>query len=127
MAEARRLIVAEDEEDLVLALRRPLLRAGFELVWCPGMEIALVALVSDRFEGALIDVHLGSLPLGLDLIAAIRADPKTSWLPVVSMSGAGPKDLERSLERGADAALAKPFTLEDFQEAFERALRARAG
>ena len=49
---------------------------------------------------------------GLEVCTALRADPATAGVPVLLLSaGATPDDVARGLAAGADAYLAKPFSV----------------
>ena len=49
---------------------------------------------------------------GLEVCAALRADPVSAGVPVLLLSaGASADDVARGLAAGADAYLAKPFSV----------------
>jgi len=121
----RRLLVVDDVPDLAAVILRQLSRAGFSPVYCPTIEEAARRLAKETYACAVIDLYFGLEPRGWDLLKIIRSDLNMASLPVVSMSGSGPDVLEKCLDHGADAILAKPFILPELLEAVERAIAAR--
>jgi len=68
-------------------------------------------------EVILLDLNLPKLS-GLDVLKAIRADPRTSLLPVVVLtSSKEQEDIVRSYQLGANAYVRKPVDFGEFAEA----------
>lgn len=64
----------------------------------------------------LLDLHLPKLS-GLDVLVRLRADPRTSLLPVVMLTtSAEPADLENSYAEGVNSYVRKPLDYQDFVE-----------
>lgn len=113
----RRVLVVDDEPDLVELLTIVLSRAGFE-VWtaCDGTS-ALTTLGDTAFDVALVDVGLphGS---GIEVLTILRSEPgPNQHTPVVLLSAyAAPENVERGLGAGADVYMTKPFKWADLIE-----------
>ena len=76
---------------------------------------ALVAALADPPDLVLADVSLPGLS-GLDLLTALRGDPRTSLVPVVLMSArAGPEAAVEGLGAGADDYLVTPFSARELR------------
>jgi DNA-binding response OmpR family regulator len=72
---------------------------------------ALTAARTDPPDLAVLDVSMPGAT-GLEVCTALRADPATAGVPVLLLSaGATPDDVARGLAAGADAYLAKPFSV----------------
>ena len=73
--------------------------------------LAALALTQQRvFNLLLTDVMMPGLD-GIELLRAVRSDPKTSTMPVIMLSArAGDEARLEGLEAGADDYLVKPFT-----------------
>jgi phosphoserine phosphatase RsbU/P len=110
--ERPRILVAEDQTDVVLALHLLLKRNGYEaeFVKCP--EDALEALRNRRFDAALLDLNYSrdttSGSEGMDLVAQALAIDST--LAVVVMTAWGSVELAvKAMHRGACDFVQKPW------------------
>ena len=107
-----RVLVADDEEDIRLLVTLAVRKAGCAVVAAvaDGAQ-ALAAARRDHPDLAVLDVSMPEAT-GLEVCAALRADPATSGCRVLLLSaGASPDDVARGLAAGADAYLPKPFTV----------------
>jgi two-component system chemotaxis sensor kinase CheA len=102
-------VLVVDDQFTVRELQRSILRAsGYRVeVACDGRE-ALGALSADGdFDIVVTDLQMPEMD-GLALLAAIRADPDRSSLPVVVVTSRGSEeDRKRGAEAGADAYIVK--------------------
>ncbi|MGH7858082.1 MAG: response regulator transcription factor, partial [Candidatus Binatia bacterium] len=111
------LLIVEDHEaarDLIL---HALEGAGYDLVFASSGTEAVRRLQEGRvFTAAVIDVSLPGVS-GLDICHRIKLDPVLRNTPVILMSGAlGTRELAQESARvGADAFLAKPFSLDELR------------
>jgi two-component system chemotaxis response regulator CheY len=65
-------------------------------------------LRSDRFDMIFLDINMPIMD-GLKLLEVIRKDPSHKSVPVVMLTTEGrPEDIDRAMELGASAYLAKP-------------------
>ena len=77
---------------------------------------------ADRSQEELPNVVLLDLNLpkigGLDVLAQIRADPRTHTLPVVILTSSSEEvDLIRGYDNGANSYVVKPVAFQDFSDA----------
>ncbi|HEY3089942.1 MAG TPA: response regulator transcription factor [Actinomycetes bacterium] len=110
-----RLLVVEDEEGLVSALRSGLGRAGYAVDVAATTVEATEKLATTAYDLAILDI---TLPVGngLDLCRAIRRGEievaSGSELRVLMLTArASLSDRVRGLDEGADDYLTKPFAL----------------
>jgi two-component system chemotaxis sensor kinase CheA len=109
--EARQMpkVLVVDDQFTVRELQRSILRAsGYRVeVACDGRE-ALAALGAEGdFDILVTDLQMPEMD-GLELLAAIRADPQRASLPVVVVTSRGSEeDRKRGAEAGADAYIVK--------------------
>ena len=103
---AAKVLVVDDDRDLVSVLAFGLRDAGFEPLAAHNYATALRVFESEAPELAIVDIGLGT-PDGLQLLKEIR---RRSEMPVVLLTGRGSEDDKvRGLEMGADDYLTKPF------------------
>jgi DNA-binding response OmpR family regulator len=107
-----RVLVADDEDDIRALVCVAVRRAGGTVV--ADLADGAAALTAARTEPpdlAVLDVSMPGAT-GLEVCAALRTDPGTAAVPVLLLSaGASPDDVARGLAAGADAYLAKPFSV----------------
>jgi PAS domain S-box-containing protein len=104
-----RVLLADDNADMREYLQR-LLRPGYEVTTVTDGQAALEAARADPPDILISDVMMPRLG-GLQLVAALRADPGTAEVPVLLLSArAGQEAAIEGLEAGADDYLVKPFS-----------------
>jgi DNA-binding response OmpR family regulator len=109
MSEAPLIVCADDDEDILSLVSLRLERAGFRVVQVVDGDAALAAVRAERPALAVLDVMMPK-QTGYEVLAALRADPTLADLKVILLSARVQEaDIDRGLEAGADAYLAKPF------------------
>ncbi|MEU8090912.1 SpoIIE family protein phosphatase [Micromonospora chalcea] len=104
-----RVLVADDNADMREYLTRLLRSAGHEVHTVADGRAALDAARAQTPDLVVSDVMMPRLD-GLQLVAALRADPRTAGTPVLLLSArAGQEASIEGLEAGADDYLVKPF------------------
>ncbi|SNY47067.1 SpoIIE family protein phosphatase [Paractinoplanes atraurantiacus] len=105
-----RLLVADDNADMRDYLTRLLRSAGHAVEAVGDGQAALEAARVHNPDLIVSDVMMPRLD-GLQLVAALRADPRTAGTPVLLLSArAGQEASIEGLEAGADDYLVKPFS-----------------
>ncbi|MBV9464478.1 MAG: response regulator transcription factor [Solirubrobacterales bacterium] len=100
------MLVCDDEQQILRALRVILRDAGFEAVPASSAEEALDAAAVSRPDAAIIDLVL---PDG-DGVEVCRRLREWSQMPVIVLSAVGEEDAKvRALAAGADDYVTKPF------------------
>ena len=103
-----RLIVADDNADMRRYLDR-LLSPHWTVELAADGKAAFAAAVAAPPDLVLSDVMMPEMD-GVGLLNALRADPRTSAIPVILISArAGEEERLSGLETGADDYLVKPF------------------
>lgn len=110
---SRRVLVIEDEPNIVEAIRFILSRAGFEVVVHSDGADAVAMIRSTVPDIVVLDVMLPGRS-GYEILTEIRADPVHAETPVLVLTARG-QDRERiAAERaGANGFMAKPFSNAD--------------
>ena len=107
-----RVLIADDQRDVLEALRLLLKREGFAIETTASPAGVLDQLQSREFDAALIDLNYArdttSGQEGLDLLSRIQAIDST--LPVIVMTAWGSVDLAvEAMRRGARDFIQKPW------------------
>ena len=105
-----RILVVEDEEEILELLRYNLAKQGFR-VSCAGRgEDALRMALADAPALVLLDLMLPGID-GMEVCRRLRRDPATQAIPIVMLTAKGEEsDIVAGLELGADDYLTKPFS-----------------
>ncbi|MEU6404286.1 SpoIIE family protein phosphatase [Streptomyces sp. NPDC046985] len=104
-----RVLVADDNADMREYLARLFTGAGYEVETVTDGHEALRAVRGNAPDLVVSDVMMPGLD-GLQLVAALRADPRTASVPVLLLSArAGQEASIEGLQAGADDYLVKPF------------------
>lgn len=119
-----RVLVVDDLDASRFIACSWLRRSGHTVVEATTAAEALIALEGDPFDLVLLDVHLPDMS-GYDVTERIKADPRTSSVPVVMLSATyiEPEDKVTGLTRGADAYLTEPVDPGELLANVEAALR----
>ena len=112
VAPAVRVLVGDDEDDIRSLVCLAVKKAGCTVVGSvPDGTSALAAARDGLPDLAVLDVSMPGAT-GLEVCSALRADPGTAGIRILLLSaGASPADVAAGLAAGADAYLAKPFTV----------------
>jgi two-component system alkaline phosphatase synthesis response regulator PhoP len=113
-----RVLVVDDEPDILLLHRLNLELAGHEVLLAADGERALVRIDADAPEVVVLDVKMPVLD-GWGVLEALR--DRLDAPPVLVVSAyLGVPDVDRARELGAAACLAKPLDPDDLVAAVER-------
>lgn len=99
----RRVLVVEDEATLRALFRRRAEHAGLSVLEASTRSQAIALAPVERPDLILLDLHLpdGS---GLQLIQQLRADPRTTSIPIIAWSGGDAANSEAEVLRVGAAA-----------------------
>jgi DNA-binding response OmpR family regulator len=120
-----RVLIVEDEANIVLSLEILLRRAGYETAATSDGDEALDLIRRDRPDVVLLDIMLPKRN-GYEVCRAVKSDPVTSAIPVIMLTAKGQEvEILKGLELGASAYIAKPFGNAEVLEAIRAALESR--
>lgn len=104
-----RLLVVDDNADMRAYLTQ-LLQPDYDVLPAADGRAALELALAQPVELVLSDVMMPRMD-GFELVRALRADPRTSRLPIVLLTArAGEEESVQGRQAGADDYLAKPFS-----------------
>ena len=105
-----RILIADDDPQLLRALRITLTAKGYEVVTAVDGPSAISAAVDRRPDLYMLDLGMPALD-GIEVIQAIRG---WSVAPILVVSGrTGAADKVEALDAGADDYVTKPFSIEE--------------
>ena len=121
---AARVLIAEDEPNIVESLSFMLRRAGYDVASAQDGEAALAGLRSQPAQLLILDLMLPRLN-GFEVLKALRADAALAATPVLVLTAKGQQQDRRLAEAiGADAFMTKPFLNIEIKEKVRRLLGA---
>jgi DNA-binding response OmpR family regulator len=106
-----RVLIVDDEPDILLMLRVNLEADGFETALAADGETALQRIAEDRFDLMLLDVMMPVMD-GWGVLEALPTVPNPPRVIVVSAKSSD-RDVTRAIEAGAVDYLTKPFSPTD--------------
>ncbi len=108
-----KILVVDDEENILNLVRTGLEEAGFTVVTAANGFAALQLIDEEKPDLVVADVMMPRLT-GLDLLRAIRNRPETEHLPFLFLSAKdSPEAVETGLAYGAVDYITKPFKLSE--------------
>lgn len=105
---SQHVLLIEDEPNIAEAIRFILSRDGWRVSHVADGNVALARVRSDRPDLVILDHMLPGMS-GLDILAALRADPDTAALPVMMLTARG-RDRDMAEKAGASRFMSKPFS-----------------
>lgn len=118
-----RVLVIDDDKDLVALVRDHLQKEGFQVESAAAGEAGLERAFSDPPAAVVLDRSLPSFD-GLEVCRRLRQDPRTAYVPVLLLT-ARAAEFERvaGLEAGADDYMSKPFSPRELVARIKAVLR----
>ena len=122
----KRILLVEDEAEIVELLEFNLAKAGFETCAAMTGESALQMAQAEHPDLVVLDLMLPGID-GLEVCRRLREDPGTRDLPIVMVTARGEEsDVVVGLELGADDYVTKPFSPRVLIARLRAVLRRRA-
>lgn len=113
-----RILVLDDNPDIVALLKTVLERWGFEVVSGRNGEEGLGLLPSVHPDAIISNIRMPRMD-GMDFLDRVRVCPEWASIPIVMMSALSAEEYgEKTMQRGANAFLAKPFRIADVDNLF---------
>lgn len=111
-----KVLVVDDEPNIVLSLEFLMEQAGFEVVTAEDGEQALEQVNVASPDLLLLDISLPGMS-GFDVLERLRGQEATAQLPIIMLTAHG-RDVEREkgMALGADDYITKPFSTQSLVE-----------
>lgn len=105
-----KILVVEDEEDILELVRYNLAREGYQVTGTLTGEDALRKVRSDTFDLIVLDLMLPGMD-GLAFTKTLKSDSRLRSIPIIMLTAKGEEaDIVTGLELGADDYITKPFS-----------------
>lgn len=120
-----RILIADDEPNIVLSLEFLMQRAGYAVEIVDNGEDALKRAAEDPPDLMLLDVMLPRLS-GFEVCQRLRALPACRSLPIIMLTAKGrDSEVSKGLALGATAYVTKPFSVQDLVGQVKHILESR--
>lgn len=112
MEHKNRILVVDDEQDLLEILKFNLETEGYEVSTACSAEEALTLNVGE-FDLLLLDVMMGGMS-GFAMAKKLKSDPATEHIPIVFLTARDTEnDTVTGFNLGADDYISKPFSIRE--------------
>ena len=126
MSEQRRIMVVDDQQEILDLTATVLAGAGYEVATVSSGAEALRQLSEEPFDLVLLDINMPEMD-GWETLRLLRSDQRPSAPPVVMFSIKGEvRDKIQGLQEGAVDYITKPFVVDSFLSRIERILDAQS-
>lgn len=121
-----RILVIEDEEDILALIHFNLVKAGFQVECAVTGEEGFTKVREYNPDLVFLDLMLPGMD-GLEVCRRLRQAPDTQDTPIIMLTAKGEEDdIVQGLELGADDYITKPFSPQILQARARAVLRRRA-
>lgn len=125
MKQNQRILVVDDEQDLLEILKFNLETEGYEVQTATSAEEAQTLDIAS-FDLLLLDVMMGGMS-GFALARLLKANPKTASVPIIFLTARDTEnDTVTGFNLGADDYISKPFSLREVMVRVRAVLRRTA-
>ena len=109
MSERKKILVAEDEEDIRGLVAYSLRYAGYEVIEATDGQDALDRAATEVPDLILLDVRMPKMN-GYEVCSSLKTRKATAKIPVIFLSARGQEsEIRKGLELGAVEYILKPF------------------
>jgi len=109
----KKILVVDDEEDVLEVLRLVLAKNGYEVLTATSGMDSLTRAQSEIPDLIVLDIMMHQMD-GWEVLKLFKLDERTSGIPVVILSArVEPKDKIRGLQEGAIDYVTKPFAVRE--------------
>ncbi len=106
----KKILVVEDEIDILKLVKRCLLREKFEVITAELGKVALDIISSTEIDLMILDINLPDME-GWDICKKIKSSPIYKNLPIIMLTVRNAKeDKLKGFDYGTDEYMTKPFT-----------------
>jgi two-component system response regulator AtoC len=115
-----KVLVADDEEDILEVIQDRLEACGFTVVTAANGAEALRRISTERFDGVFLDVKMPEMN-GIEVLEEVRK--KDTRLPIIIITSSTSREAAiASLAKGASEFILKPFDWPELKSKIEKVL-----
>ncbi len=111
----REVLLVDDDESILQALTVTFRDRGFQVRTARDGEQALGEVVRKAPSLLVLDLSMPRMS-GHEVIRELKANPRTSGIPILVLTGLPPDERTRALGMGASAMITKPFSQEELAD-----------
>ena len=124
MGQTKRILIVDDERDIVKALTIRLQRSGYEVVSAFDGAQGIFMAHKEKPDLILLDIRMPA-GNGFSVAEKLNQSTDTSAIPVIFLTGSPEKNSEeKAMALGARFYVKKPYDPEELLDAIKRALEA---
>lgn len=122
MGNPRKVLIVDDEPNIVTALEFLLRRSGYDVQLATNGAEALQQVDAWRPDLVLLDVMM-PVKSGYEVCQALRERPDLAHVKIVMLSAKGSEaEINKGLSLGADLYITKPFSTQELVATIDRLL-----
>ena len=127
MSNAMKFLVVDDFSTMRRIVKNCLQEIGYtDITEADDGNTALPLLKAGAFDFLITDWNMPGMP-GLDLLKAVRADPKLAKMPVLMLTAEAKREqIIEAAQAGVNGYVIKPFTAVTLKEKIDKILEQRA-
>jgi len=123
MSMAKKILIIDDEPDMLEILRFRLEKNGYKIVTASSGEEGLVKAEKIKPDLILLDILLPGIS-GLEVVKKLKANKLTKKIPVIMVTALISQDaMAKGLEHGAQYFISKPFDPADLLGEIKNAIK----
>jgi len=123
----KKILVVDDERDLVDLISLNLQRQGYEVITAHDGKVGLELARKQLPDLVILDLMMPGLS-GQEVVTRIKGDPQTTALPILMLTARGEEtDIIVGLSLGADDYVTKPFSIKVLMARVAAVLRRKSG
>lgn len=120
MSEKRKVLIVDDEPNIVTALEFLLKRSGYDVRLATNGAEALAQVDAYRPDVMLLDVMM-PVKSGYEVCQVLRERPDLAQMKIVMLSAKGSEaEVNKGLSLGADLYITKPFSTQELVATINR-------
>jgi len=119
----RKILIVDDEPNIVLPLQFLMEKNGYETAVAQSGEEALEAISKERPDLILLDIMLPGID-GFEVCEIVKLEPEWKHIKIIFLTAKGREvDIAKGMVLGADEYITKPFFNKQIVECVQRLLK----